>query len=446
MVGSHARPVCHAERNRGQRSGARPGDVHRGHRSGPVHRRPGRQVADDNVDRHNHAGHPHSKCAYSDYEFSSPTLKNGAFFATGYFSTSTPQLTFTVRGTLISAFTARGTVTGNYGCGTDSFDITRPAILSLSSPPVAMAMDPGRQTVYALGTSPSPKDQSYLYFIHAPTNKVVRTVDVGSLANAVTVDTSTGAVYVSTYVSQVEGLDIVSGRTGKVTGFIKAVYGPGGFDPKTGLLYFGGATVSVVNGRNNKVVATVNSVPSPTAVGVDPRTDTIYLTSQNDGGGVWVINGKTDKLLGGNSVYPQTIPFSRSPVGVAPDPATGRIYFACSAASTTSVPLNAGVAVVKVAAGQVTAADNFNADSQPVANGIGLDAQTNTIYVANESDVEGELGWVLVVNARTLAVTRTIYGVNAGGGLEVDASNNTVYVAGPGTVTTTGSLYVIHVG
>jgi hypothetical protein len=166
---------------------------------------------------------PHSKCPYGDYEFTNASLKNGAFYATGAFSAATPQLAFTVRGTLTSAFTARGTVTGNYGCGADSFQIARPRTLSLSTNPVAMAMDPGLQTVYALGYGPAAPNQSYLYFIHAATNKVVRTVDVGSQASQVTVDTSTDVVYVSTYVSQVQGMDIVSGRTGKVTGFIKAV-------------------------------------------------------------------------------------------------------------------------------------------------------------------------------------------------------------------------------
>ena len=386
----------------------------------------------------------HSKCPYGDYEFTNASLKNGAFYATGAFSAATPQLTFTVRGTLTSAFTTRGTVTGNYGCGADSFQITRPMTLSLSTNPVAMAMDPGLQTVYALGYGSASPYQSYLYFIHAATNKVVRTVDVGTQANGVTVDTSTDVVYVSTYVSDVQGMDIVSGRTGKVTGFIKAVTGPGGFDSKTGLLYFGGPAVSVVNGRNNKVVATIDNVPSPTAVGVDQLTDTIYITSQNNGGGVWVINGKTNKLVGGNTVYPQTIPFSRSPDGLAADPGAGRVFFSCSAAGSAPAALNAGLAVVRVAANQVTAADNFSADAEPTANGIGIDEQTNTIYVANATDVEGEAGWVLAINAKTLAITRTIYGINASGALEVDAANDTVYVAGPGYVAGTGTVYVIH--
>jgi hypothetical protein len=106
--------------------------------------------------------------------------------------------------------------------------------------------------------------------------------------------------------------------------------------------------------------------------------------------------------------------------------------------------LNPGLAVVRVATNQVTAADNFNADSEPTADGIGIDQQTNTIYVANATDVEGAAGWVLAINAKTLAVTHTIYGINASGALEVDAANDTVYVAGPGYVAGTGTVYVIH--
>ena len=42
-----------------------------------------------------------------------------------------PQLTFTVSGTFTSLTTVHGTITGNYGCGTDSFSISvhpRPVI------------------------------------------------------------------------------------------------------------------------------------------------------------------------------------------------------------------------------------------------------------------------------------------------------------------------------
>ena len=72
---------------------------------------------------------PGTGCAAKGYSFDDATLGvGGPFSTTAYFSDVSRQLTFTVTGTFASAGSVHGTVSGNYGCGTNSFSINlRPA-------------------------------------------------------------------------------------------------------------------------------------------------------------------------------------------------------------------------------------------------------------------------------------------------------------------------------
>jgi hypothetical protein len=83
---------------------------------------------------------PGSGCKATGYEFDPATISpDGSFSATGSFSSTSPQLTFTVQGTFLSLDSVHGTITGNYGCGTDSFTINlRPAPLILTAPCVML--------------------------------------------------------------------------------------------------------------------------------------------------------------------------------------------------------------------------------------------------------------------------------------------------------------------
>jgi hypothetical protein len=82
---------------------------------------------------------PGSGCKASGYEFDPATISpDGSFSTTSAFSSGSPQLTFTVRGTFLSVGSVHGTITGNHGCGTDPFTINlRPAPL-ISTPPCVM--------------------------------------------------------------------------------------------------------------------------------------------------------------------------------------------------------------------------------------------------------------------------------------------------------------------
>jgi hypothetical protein len=77
---------------------------------------------------------PHgSKCGGSyGYSFSDVTLtpfkiaSNGSFSGTGAFSPGKLAQTFTVTGRFISKRTVKGTVSGNHGCGSDTYKLALP--------------------------------------------------------------------------------------------------------------------------------------------------------------------------------------------------------------------------------------------------------------------------------------------------------------------------------
>jgi len=89
----------------------------------------------------------------------------------------------------------------------------------------------------------------------------------------------------------------------------------------------GGYSTFVVDGRTNKLKATVPNIPYPNGVAVDPKTDTAFVSAgDQDIGGIWAINGHTDEAPGQTtaSTLPTVAAIGISGVGV--DPNTGTVY------------------------------------------------------------------------------------------------------------------------
>ena len=87
--------------------------------------------------------------------------------------------------------------------------------------------------------------------------------------------------------------------------------------------------VTVINGTNNTVTATVAAQSEPTAVAVDPVTNSVYVANLNNncdssgacGNSVTVINGATNAVTA-------TLPTDTEPYSVAINPVTGKVYIA----------------------------------------------------------------------------------------------------------------------
>jgi YVTN family beta-propeller protein len=104
------------------------------------------------------------------------------------------------------------------------------------------------------------------------------------------------------------------------------------YDPSNGYIYvtdFYSDTVSVINGANNTVIATIPVGSRPMGVAYDPSNGYIYVTNWNSGT-VSVINGKTNIVIANITV-------GQGPTGIAYDPSNGYIYVANFASGTVSI-------------------------------------------------------------------------------------------------------------
>jgi YVTN family beta-propeller protein len=103
-------------------------------------------------------------------------------------------------------------------------------------------------------------------------------------------------------------------------------------NPKTNILYvanFGSDTVSVIDGKTERVLTTLHVIPSPAGIAVNPLTNKIYAI--NAGGEIAIIDGKTHRIdyLNANSSWPTTSVTNwshTSPIGIVVNPYTNMIY------------------------------------------------------------------------------------------------------------------------
>jgi hypothetical protein len=315
-----------------------------------------------------------------------------------------------------------------------------------------VGVDTATGKVYVAAYNPAFSNEGYVYVVHG--DNVEATIHVCPNANGVAVDSNTDMIYVNCRTidgfSVVPAVYVINGRTNRVSAVIKGIIGigPMALDAKTGLLYLAGynvESVSVVNMRTNKFVTNL-TVPYPTAIAVDPATNTIY---PNPEGTVSVINGKTNAVT-----TPFTTALTKAAAtaagGIGVDDATDTVYF--TGASTGGA---FGLWSINARTHKLAHPLNFGVGYTLISNGLEVGPGTNTIYAigTSASGVAGAPGTLVIINARTKKVTATFDGVDSPGALAVDPTNGNVYVTGTVAVPATdltighnqGYLYVVHV-
>ena len=184
-----------------------------------------------------------------------------------------------------------------------------------------------------------------------------------------------------------------------------------GVDPTTDTIYvanYYSGTVSVIDGATNTVTATVTVGTWPQGVGVDPTTDTIYVANENSDN-VSVIDGATNAVTA-------TIAVGYYPRGVWVDPTTDTVYVANAGSHSVSVIDGATNAVTAT----VTVATN------PI--GVAVDPTTDTVYVVNHTTDN-----VSVIDGATNAVTATVTVSTGPRDVAVDPTTDTIYVVNTGS-------------
>jgi YVTN family beta-propeller protein len=162
-------------------------------------------------------------------------------------------------------------------------------------------------------------------------------------------------------------------------------------------------SVSVINGATGAVIKTVPVQATPSAMGIDPVRNIIYVANSGGlNGSVTVIDGSNDTVLG-------TVPTGNSPQSIAVNPVTGMAYVANQISSDVSVLQ--GTRFIK----QVTGI--------PSVYVVTVNSVTNKIYAADHFDTN-----VVVIDGASNAIVKTIPGAgpNATSGA-VNPVTNRIY-------------------
>ncbi len=182
-----------------------------------------------------------------------------------------------------------------------------------------------------------------------------------------------------------------------------------GVNPATNRIYVSNSdndSISVIDGAQDKVIATIPVGDHPVGVGVNPATNRIYVAKYYGGwDSVAVIDGAQDKVI-------TTIPMGDTSAEVAVNPITNRIY--------VSLGSSKFVAVIDGAQDKVIA--TIPVGGAP-GGGVGVNPATNRIYVANYDSV-------LVIDG---AQDKVIATIPVGGdgfpyGVGVNPTTNRIYV------------------
>lgn len=286
--------------------------------------------------------------------------------------------------------------------------------------PRAVAVNPVTNKIYVAsctfhGTSRPPTGN--LTVIDGATNAT--TVIKGCFWD-VAVNSVTNKIYVPSAV--------IDGATDVLT-YIPGIGGDAvAVNPVTNKIYVAndGGYTYVIDGATNSTTTVIDPNASPlhaAGIAVNPVTNKIYVTNNGifipfntNPGNVTVIDGAT------NSTTTLTDPNASTPVSVAVDTVTNKIYVANQGSSPNSNHGN--ITVIDGATNAITTLTDPNAVS-PQA--VALNETTNKIYIANASNN------VTVIDGATNAFS-TVTDPNAQGtnAVAVNSETNTIYVTNLG--------------
>jgi YVTN family beta-propeller protein len=342
------------------------------------------------------------------------------------------------------------------GCG------QTPAEVHVAGSPGEAVVDEHTHTVYAgyalnsLGAVALIDGTRCNGLVHSGCAQAPGVVQAGSNPIGVAEDPVTGTVYVAN--QEDSNVSVINARTCNATTrygcssplpAMAGAYDAGGVDVDTATdtVYYTSQSendVTVLDGSRcnaeqthgcTRYAPTTTTGNGASFTAVNQRTDTVYVTNQEDGT-VSVINGAVCNVVvrrGCGSPWP-TIAVGAFPKGIAVDEQTDTVYVANSGGGTVSV----------IDGATCNAGDHTGCGQIPTTVAVGVqpdqlavDEATNTIYVANNGGDTSGGNTVSVIDGVTCNATErsdcgslaTIQVGHAPYGIAVNQRDNTVYVA-----------------
>ena len=265
--------------------------------------------------------------------------------------------------------------------------------------------------------------------IDGATDTIMSTVNVGDLPINIGVNSKTNTIFVGNLLD--DTVSVIDGATDTVVGTIKGIFRPTaiGVNPSTNKIYVSsawnltaGKEVFVIDGATNSIINTVTVGIGPVSIGVNPTTNKIYVSNILSAT-VSVIDGSIDKVVATISIpFPPTQGQpGNEHVGV--NTATNKIYITNSIQNTVSVIDGLTNMVV----------DTITGLHGPI--GIDVNSLTNKIYVGNAAGPS-----VSILDGATNLI---LFSVTVGYGpydIGINAKTNKAYVS---SAITNGRVYVI---
>ncbi len=281
--------------------------------------------------------------------------------------------------------------------------------------PLSSAINPVTDTVYFAGTNsavtvPAPP-QYELQVMNGSSDAIEATLTLAGAPYATAVDTATNTVYISDG-SQIAVLD---GATNSISATIALPPGviPAGIDvdSSTNTIYvtngsYNNGAIFVIDGDTNTITTTFSSDGgSPDGVAVDESTGVIWVADYS--GSVVEISEATGTII-------DSISLTSDPEYVGVNPATDTVYVSTNATSNA-------LTVIDGATGTITA-------TLPIVGNLDLtvDPSADVVFQAGEATFDGSLNLGLVViDGATNAIT-DVLGMPAYGPV-VDPATGVVY-------------------
>ena len=200
---------------------------------------------------------------------------------------------------------------------------------SIGTTPGYAALDTTTHTIYA----DNHNNYRYLSVITANTDALTTRIEMTTTWEtllSIGVDAKTDLVYAADRA----GLTVYNGTTGALTRYTSVCHGQVAVDSTTNIVYVTCTTgspgsIEAVNGTSLSVVATITVASRPSAIAVNPVTNTIFVTNRTSNS-VSVINGSTDTVT-------TTISVGSHPQAVAVATTTNTVYVANETSTSLSV-------------------------------------------------------------------------------------------------------------
>lgn len=269
----------------------------------------------------------------------------------------------------------------------------------------------------------------HTYVVSGATNKVVKTITVGTAAWGATYDPRNGFVYVANSASN--NVSVINGSAQSIVADVSLGVSPWSAtcDDGNGDIYVADIyanEVSVISGTNDSVIATIPVGSDPDGAVYDARNGNIYVTNQGAGpvytGSVSVINGSSNKVVA-------TVGVGSWPYGGAYDEQNGEVYVTNAWSDNVSV---------------ISGSSNRVVESIPTGGwpaGASYDSWNEYVYVALEVSNE-----VSVISGATNAIVTTIHLGENPYDPTYDPENNLTYVPdeGSASISILGTNYSVE--